>query len=151
VLLALRWDVATAQTPATVRIVGVVTDSAGRAIPFANITALPERRRIVAGEDGRFVMQVDTSVREIEIRRIGFEPKVVRADVWPDTALHISLVALPARLERVRVEAQQLIRSLDLHGFYERQAELEKGINHGFMITPEDIEQRKGARVTDSC
>lgn len=149
-LLGAWWDVANAQNPETVRISGLVTDSAGRAIPFANITALPERRRIVAGADGQLAMQVDSSVRRLDIHRIGFAPKVVAADVWPDTALRISLVALPARLERVRVEAEQLIRSLDIHGFYQRQAELEKGINHGFMITPEEIEQRKGARVTDS-
>jgi hypothetical protein len=49
----------------------------------------------------------------------------------------------------VRVETEQQIRSLMIHGFYERQTELQSGINHGFMVTPEEIDQRKGARVTD--
>ena len=143
------WSVPSAQISATVRISGIVTDSAGQAIQFANVRTLPDGHRIVAGADGRFEFQVNTSVKEIEIRRIGFEPKVVRAEAWPDSALQISLVALPARLERVRVEAVQGIRSLTIRGFFERQAELEKGINHGFIITPEEIDQRKGARVTD--
>lgn len=148
-LPALRLTVAGAQIPATVRIAGIVTDTAGRAIQFANVTALPGGRRIIAGADGRFDLLVDPSVREIEIRRIGFEPRIVRADAWPDSVLRISLAALPAQLARVRVEAAQRIQSLVTRGFYERKDQLEDGINHGFMVTPEEIEQRKGARVTD--
>jgi hypothetical protein len=49
----------------------------------------------------------------------------------------------------VRVEAENSIRYLTIRGFHERRAELEKGINHGFMVTPEEIDQRKCARVTD--
>ena len=148
ILLLHGWHSAGAQNT-TVRIAGIVTDSSGRAIQFANIKALPDGNRIVAGRDGRFAIDVDASVRAIEIRRIGFEPRVVNSAVWPDSGLTISLKALPLALERVRVEAEQQIQSLTLHGFYERQAELKSGINHGFMITPEEIEQRKGARVTD--
>lgn len=132
-----------------VRLTGIVTDSSGRVVPFANVAVVPAGRRVVAGTDGRFVLEVERSVREVEARRIGFTPRVLQTQAWPDTGLHIVLEALPARLERVRVEAEQQIQSLRTRGFYDRQAELEKGINHGFMITPEEIEKRKGARVTD--
>jgi hypothetical protein len=132
-----------------VRVLGTIIDSNGRAIQFANVKALPNGNRVIAGTDGRFSIQVDPSVKAIEIRRIGFEPKVVNSEAWSDSALTISLTALPAKLERVRIEAEQQVRSLTIRGFYERQTELENGINHGFMITPEEIDQRKGARVTD--
>lgn len=138
-----------AQGAGAKRLAGIVVDTAGRPIQFANVVALPNGPRIVAGTDGRFAFEVNAGVREVEIRRIGFEPRVVGTAAWPDTALQIALASLPARLERVRVEANQQIQSLALRGFYDRQAELEKGINHGFIITPEEIEQRKGARVTD--
>ena len=138
-----------AQSTARVHISGIVTDSGGRPIPFVNVRALPNGHRIVGGTDGRFAFELETVVKEIEIRRLGFEPKTVKTETWPDSGLQIVLVALPARLEQVRVEAEQRVRSLTIRGVYERQEELEKGINHGFMITPEEIDQRKGARVTD--
>lgn len=147
--LSLWLGVANAQRPGTIRVSGTVADSSGRAIPYANVTPLPTGQRVVADADGRFALDVDTAVKAIELRRIGFEPRMVEAAALYDSALVITLTALPARLERVRVEAEQQARSLSLHGFYERQALLEKGINHGFMITPEEIEARKGARVTD--
>ncbi|NUQ11163.1 MAG: TonB-dependent receptor plug domain-containing protein [Gemmatimonadaceae bacterium] len=139
-----------AQRPVSVVIRGTVVDSAGRPIPFANVISTADGRRVVATAEGRFGFQVDTNARSIEIRRIGFEPKVItREAAWPDSGLVIELATLPARLERVRVEAAQQIQSLAIHGFYERQAQLDKGINHGFVVTPEDLEQRKGARTTD--
>lgn len=136
-----------AQRP-TITVTGLVTDTSGFPIPFANVM-LTDGRRIVASEAGRFALNIDASTRTIEIRRIGFEARVISMETWPDTALRIALVPLPLRLERVRVEAAQRIQSLAIRGFYERQAELEKGINHGFFITPEELEKRPAARPTD--
>ena len=126
---------------------GVVIDSSGAAIAYANVT-LEAGRRIVAGADGRFRLNVDTAVvRRVEIRRIGYHPLSVALDAWPDTGLRIVLTAAARWLSVVNVEASR-IQSLAFRGFYERMAEVEKGIGHGYFITPEDMAARPSAKVT---
>jgi hypothetical protein len=61
-LFVSMWNVVSAQGGAS-RISGTITDSTGRAIQFANVRALPKGNRVVAGEDGRFVLVVEPSVR----------------------------------------------------------------------------------------
>lgn len=84
----------------------------------------------------------------VDFRRIGFEPVTLRFDVAPDSALRIVMRRLAHTVDAVRVVAQR-IQSLELRGFYERVTDVKRGINNGFFITPEEIESRPGARVTD--
>ena len=145
---AYPWKVEAQARPSV--LTGQVVDSLGLPILFANVI-LANGRRTVAGNDGRFVVNVDpdAAVRSIEVRRIGFRPATLKLDTWPDTALRIVLVAVASTLEGVRVEAQQRIHSLVFRGFYERMDEVDKGINRGFFITPEELESRKGSKITD--
>lgn len=61
----------------------------------------------------------------------------------PDTALRIVLTAIPHQLKGVVVSGASAFRSLDIHDFYGRMKDAERGINHGYFVTPEDIERRK--------
>jgi hypothetical protein len=86
--------------------------------------------------------------RVIEIRRIGFQPLSLNLDPWPDSAIRVVLSAATRTLTGVTILASRS-RALAGYGFYERMADVERGINHGFFVTPEEIEARPGARVTD--
>lgn len=46
-------------------------------------------------------------------------------------------------LPEITVRGRAAFVSLDLYGFYQRMKDAEKGINHGYFITPEDIDIRK--------
>jgi hypothetical protein len=82
------------------------------------------------------------------IRRIGYRPLEIRLETIPDTAFRIVLPSLARDLEAVRVTTDR-VRSLAIRGFYERAADVERGINRGFFVTPEELEARSGARLTD--
>jgi hypothetical protein len=128
---------------------GVVVDSAGAPVSYANITILKSSRRFVAGADGRFRLIADsTSGTTLQFRRIGYHPLTVALEALPDTALRVILASAATSLSAVRIGATR-VQSLAIRGFYERQAEVERGINHGFFITPEELDQRPAAKVTD--
>jgi hypothetical protein len=92
---------------------------------------------------------MDSSARRtIEVRRIGYQPLTLNLDPWPDTTLRVVLAVAVRTLETQTIVAERT-RALALHGFYERMTDVEKGINHGFFITPEELAARPGARVTD--
>lgn len=128
---------------------GSVVDPSGAPIPFANVIASASGRLVVASAEGRFRLPLDSaSNRTIDVRRIGFHPRTVVFDVWPDTSVVIVLEAAARTLAGVRVSADR-VQSLAIRGFYERMAEVERGINHGYFITPEEIESRPSAKATD--
>ena len=128
---------------------GVIVDSSGAPVPYANIIATGSGRRIAADADGRFRLPMDSSARrEIEVRRIGYHPHLVNLDSWPDSAIRVVLAVATRTLGTITVAVERS-QSLAIHGFYERMNEVERGINHGFFVTPEEIENRKGARLTD--
>lgn len=135
------------QAPTTRLISGVIVDSAGVPVAHANVV-LPDGRRVVATAEGRFALGLEQSVRTLEFRRIGFHPYLFRFAAIPDTALRIVLVPFPQTLQEVRV-VNEYLQSLRSRGFYERMADVERGINRGFFITPEELESRKGSRITD--
>ena len=128
---------------------GTVIDSAGTTVPYANVIAIGSGRRVVASADGRFQLPLDHSVeRVIEVRRIGYHPTIIELDSWPDTALRVVIAVASRTLGGVTIAVQRL-PALALHGFYERVTDVERGINHGFFITPEELDSRPGGRVTD--
>jgi hypothetical protein len=126
---------------------GIVVDSAGAPVSYANV-AVGRLKRVIAGADGRFQFTGDAIGVAVEVRRIGFQPLSVRVDTWPDTGMRFVLDRAATTLAPITV-ATDRVQSLAVRGFYERMADVERGINRGFFITAEEIEQRPGARVTD--
>lgn len=127
---------------------GIVVDSTGSVVPYANVT-YGSGSRVVASPEGRFTMRVDTAMlKRLDVRRIGYQPMSLTLDAWPDTGLRIVMAPLARSLSAVRIEADRVL-SLAYHGFYQRMADVERGINRGFFVTPEEMETRPGSRITD--
>lgn len=126
---------------------GRVFDESGAPLSYANVQ-VNYGARFVADDSGRFSFPYETGSRTLLVRRIGFEPLELRLTEKPDTALRIVLSAAAAQLKEVKIEASgAAYRSLDLHGFYRRMRDSERGAGTGWFITPEDIERRKPANT----
>lgn len=126
---------------------GRVTDVAGVPLSYANVQ-VNNGRRWLADDSGRFQLPTWTGPTTLLVRRIGFEPEEVTLGAKPDTMIRVSLRPVPILLKGVVVTGSSAYRSLDIHGFYGRMRDAERGINHGYFITPEDIERRKPVWIT---
>lgn len=121
---------------------GVVLDATGLPLSYPNYQ-VNGGKRLLADDSGRFQFPAPDGAFTLLVRRIGFEPAEIRLPVRPDTALRIVLTAIPHQLKGVVVSGASAFRSLDIHDFYGRMKDAERGINHGYFVTPEDIERRK--------
>ena len=127
---------------------GLVVEETGVPLSYANVQ-VNYGTRFVADDSGRFQLPYDGGTRTLLVRRIGFEPVELRLTAKPDTALRVVLRPIAMQLKEVTVVASgAAYRSLDIHGFYGRMRDAERGINHGYFITPEDIERRKPNWIT---
>jgi hypothetical protein len=151
-ILGLVAITGTALSSAEVRAQGVlrgrVVDEAGQPLSYANLQ-LNEGRRLVSDDSGRFQLPFTAkgSVRLV-VRRIGFAPAELTLPSLPDTALLVRLTAIPMLLKDVIVIGGSAYPSLDAHGFYDRMRDVNRGINHGYFVTPEDLERRKPNWIT---
>lgn len=127
---------------------GRVVDESGQPLSYANVQ-LNFGRRYVSDDSGRFRLPFNVSgAATLLVRRIGFAPVEVKLNGMPDTALRIHMKAIPVELKGVVVTGASAFRSLDLHGFYQRIKDAERGINHGYFITPEDLARRNPNWIT---
>lgn len=134
--------------PSATTVRGRVVDAGGVPLSYANVQ-FRGGRRMVADDSGRFQFPYTADgAASLLVRRIGFEPAEVTLPARPDTALRVVLAAIPMQLKAVTVTASSAFRSLDTYGFYARMRDAERGINHGYFITPEDIDQRKPYATT---
>jgi hypothetical protein len=127
---------------------GRITDSTGRAIPFALVRVGSSGER-VTDDSGRFDAAVRNTGRlPIAVRRVGYRAFETILPGLPDTSITLVLAPLAGNLETVRIVEDQTVNSLELNGFYRRLREKTRGANTGHFITPEDIERRPVSRVT---
>lgn len=127
---------------------GRVTDPDGGPLGFANVQ-INGGRRVLTDDSGRFSMPITASGRfSLLFRRMGFEPAELSFETMPDTSLRVQMRALALRLPEQRVTAGSAFLSLELGGFYRRVKDAERGINHGYFITPEELEFRKPPFLT---
>lgn len=121
-------------------------------IPYGIMTLLPE-----GGKGGRVTLSDEQGYWTFEVpgpgsyyvaaRRIGYQPWISGPiEIGPEDDLSsvFHLRPLPVILDPVEVSAAAVRSYLELTGFYERQKS-----NFGHFITPEQIEKRRAARVTD--
>ena len=135
-----------AQSPATHLLRGRVTDTLGLAVPFANVQM--GQTRVVTNDTGVFQMSVrNNGPLTLDIRRIGYRPVHLELPGMPDTVIRASMIPVPTRLDPMNVVASG-VRSLTLHGFYDRMKQREQGTLNGWFITPEDIELRHPTRTS---
>ena len=126
---------------------GYVTDSEGAALAYATVQ-INGGRRFVADDSGRFTIPSPAGRFWLLVRRIGFSPVEVTLDAAPDTALRMRMTAFASALPEQRITGRAAFVSLDLNGFYRRMKDAERGVNHGFFVTPEDLEFRKPHLIT---
>ena len=135
------WVSAEARAQAVLR--GQVVEESGLPLSYANVQ-LNEGRRFVSDDSGRFQLPyAATGKARLVVRRIGFAPAEVILQSLPDTALRVRLKPIPRELAGIIVTGGSAFPSLDVHGFYQRLQDVNRGINHGYFITPEDMERRK--------
>jgi iron complex outermembrane receptor protein len=125
---------------------GRVTDSAGVAIPEADVAIVAIHALTRSDAQGRFSFSnVARGEHELSVRRLGYQPTTVKAIVG-DLAYSydIVLVAQAASVEGVDVNADLRLR-LGIEEFYRRRA---RGAG-GTFFTREEIAQRNPRRTTD--
>lgn len=126
---------------------GRVVDESGTPLSYANVQ-LNFKQRFMADDSGRFQVPMPVGSATLLVRRIGFEPAELRLVTMPDTMVRVILKPIPVQLKGVMVTAASPFRSLDIHNFYTRMKEYERGGSRGYFITPEDIERRRPAWIT---
>jgi hypothetical protein len=99
-------------------------------------------------DDGRWQLDAPAPGRYyVAAKRLGYKPWTsaaveVRQDDDLTFVFHLSRAAI--RLHPIEVSARAMRQYLDRAGFYERQRS-----DFGHFITPEAIEKRRAARITD--
>lgn len=127
---------------------GRVTDTEGGFLGYVNVL-VNGGNRIIANDSGYFTIPVGSGGPiTLLLRRIGFEALEVKLPSMPDTAIRISMKAVPTRLPEQRITTGAAFVSLDLGGFYRRMADREKGVNTGYFVTPEELEFRRPIALT---
>ena len=126
---------------------GYVMDSEGGALAYATVQ-INGGRRYISDDSGRFTIQPPAGRFSLLVRRIGFSPEEIRFDASPDTAIRVRMTAVATALPEQRISGRSAFVSLDLGGFYRRMKDAERGINHGFFVTPEDFESRRPHLIT---
>jgi hypothetical protein len=84
---------------------GRIRDENARPVSFAQVQMTPGDRRVVADQNGEFVIgSLATGDYELRIRRIGFEPTQVKVHVPSDEGwIPITMTSLPRVLDSVRI------------------------------------------------
>ncbi len=126
---------------------GHVMDSEGAPLAYANVQ-VNGGRRYIADDSGRFTIPPPAGRFWLLIRRIGFSPAELTLDAAPDTAIRVRMMAVAMALPEQRITGRAAFVSLDVGGFYRRMKDAERGINHGYFITPEDFEFRRPHLIT---
>jgi hypothetical protein len=137
-----------AQNAPPIRFGGLVRDPAGTPIPYAQVNLEKAGQRIT-NDQGRFEVPIREKGRiPVEIRRIGFRPLRFSVELVADTSISVVMHPVAMELNEVRIEADAIVKSLEIRGFYRRLEERTNGLGSAHFITPEDIEARRVTRVT---
>jgi hypothetical protein len=134
---------ATAQT--IVR--GVVVDSSGRPVSEVALGILAIHQVARTDDHGHFTLPgVPAGEVEVSVRRIGYEPQLVRFVVsgGPADSIRVVITELPEVLEAVKVSETERHRRQRIEDFYWRRA---RGI--GTYFTREEILARRASVPTD--
>ena len=131
------------------RLSGIVRDERGQPMANARLTVWGTGNETTTDARGRFTLGgLPGGTQTVEVRAIGFQPiehAIVLSSADPAT-LDVRLRERVTELAGVNVRATAV--RARLAPFYERMRDSERGINHGYFITQEEIERRKPAFLT---
>jgi hypothetical protein len=136
-----------AQSPEGFALAGIVVDSLGVGVPFAQVFVFDSQQGTVADNDGRFRLErLPLARTRFAVRRIGFAPVYfdidapVAATVEVQVRMHQNVPILTT------VEISDDVRTpLQKEGFYTRMA-----AGHGLFVTPEMLAAMRPARASDA-
>ena len=104
--------------------------------------------RAVSDADGRWLLAATSpGLYFISVRRLGYQPWVSGAlelEAGKELTTVVELRVVPVQLDPITARAAAVRRQLEYSGFFERQRS-----NFGHFLTPEAIENRQAARITD--
>ena len=126
---------------------GVVVDSSGKPISEAALAIIAIHQATRTDDQGHFALpSVPKGDVEISVRRIGYEPLLVRFVVsgGPADSIRVVLAELPEVLDAVRVSAAERHRRQRIEDFYFRRA---RGL--GTYFTREEILNRRASVPSD--
>jgi hypothetical protein len=133
------------------RVSGAVRDGQGRPVAGAEVQVWGTERRAASAATGAFVIDsLRAGTQTLEARAVGYLPVTRVVHVSRAEPLDVAIVlaervtTLPTTTVRARGST-----SLRMRSFYQRMAEVEKGINRGYFFTPEDLERRKPPVITN--
>lgn len=132
---------------------GVIVDSAGSAVPFADVRLTTDNGRRFAGasdDAGRFRLAgVPDGPAQLEVRRLGFRPylrAVAVPAVDPGAEMRVLLTRAPAQLTGIEVSDSAEESDPSLGGFYARRRS-----NHfGHYLDRAQIEATHAQRASDA-
>jgi TonB family protein len=148
VLFALSMFAGSAHAQSPVGVIkGVVKDSLGAVVPFAEIAVPGTEMQTFADAAGRFRLNnVPFGEIDLRVRRLGFKPSISTIffpqGTEPDVELRI--VAVPDYLPGVEVRGRRQVYDARLAGFKDRST---KGVGH--FISRERLERLHSYRFTD--
>jgi len=126
---------------------GIVRDSVGSPIGFAEIAVVGSELRTFADAAGRFrLADVPFGEIDLRVRRLGYKPSIstVVFPVGSNPDIELRLAVAPDYLPDVKVTARAEVYEARLAGFKERS---KKGVGH--FITRERLEQMNSYRFID--
>lgn len=132
-------------------VVGTVQDERGQPVAGADVALWGAERSTQSGARGTFVLDsLPGGTQTLEVRAVGFTPvhrvvHFIEGEERVDLTVQFTERAIALPTVNVSARPAELIR---MTRFYERMRDAEKGINRGYFITPEDMERRRPAFLT---
>lgn len=104
---------------------------------------------LVTDDSGRVAIRFAADSVTLTIRRIGYVPfhGLVRRQVGGATPVHLQPIA--QRMQTVTVSAERMSTPLERSGFYDRVLRAQRGAYNAEFVTPEELDARLGARLSD--
>lgn len=127
---------------------GTVTDADGIALPGAAVSVAGTTVDVRTDAQGEFhIANVAAGKVQIEVRRLGFSPETLVAEVSAGETLdrlQVRLTALPAMLDKVVVKGSRMKYTGRLAGYYQR---LERR-SSGQFVTRQELDRHAGTSLS---
>ena len=122
---------------------GTVKDTAGVAIPQAEVWLIGKAQKVVSSEDGTFtVKDVRPGKYWLGVRRLGYEPVAISLTINEDRKQDVEMWPLAQRLSAVEVRERSGLTSSPFSAF-----EMRRWTQWGYFLTRDDLERLRPGRL----
>ncbi len=125
---------------------GLVVDTLGTPVGFAEVAVIGTAAKTTADEDGRFRLAATTSNSlKFAVRRIGYNPVYFDLAIPPGLTIEVRIRMTPSISSLPNVEIEGISEPLRKVGFYDRMKS-----GHGYFISPARIAAMRPMRASDA-